>query len=72
MKGSDGRPRKRTPKPPKSPIPPQLSRQDVTMLMQTIIDKLQVLALRRPRAMIIAATVLDCLLDKSLDLLDDG
>jgi hypothetical protein len=71
MKGSTRARRKATPKSRTSPRRRQLSREEVTTLMQTIIDKLQVLALRRPRAMIIAATVLDCLLDKSLDLLDD-
>jgi hypothetical protein len=39
--------------------------------MATIIDKLQVLALRRPRALIIVAQVLDGLLKRQLDALDD-
>jgi hypothetical protein len=40
-------------------------------LMATIIDKLQILALRQPRALIIVAQVLDGLLKQQLDTLDD-
>jgi hypothetical protein len=40
-------------------------------LMATIVDKLQVLALRRPLALIIVAQVLDGLLKRQLDVLDD-
>jgi hypothetical protein len=40
-------------------------------LMTTIIDKLQILALRRPRALIIVAQVIDGLLKQQLDALDD-
>jgi hypothetical protein len=43
----------------------------LTMLRLTIIDKLQVLALRRPRALIIVAQVLDRLLDQQLEVLDE-
>ena len=43
---------------------------DVTTLRLTIIDKLQVLALRRPHALIILAEVLDELLRQHLRLLD--
>jgi hypothetical protein len=57
------RPPKRSPKDdPKT----QLAR-----LMTKIIDKLQVLALRRPRALIIVAQVIDGLLKRQLDVLDD-
>jgi hypothetical protein len=44
---------------------------DLTTLRLTIIDKLQVLALRRPRALIILAEVLDELLGQHLHVLDD-
>jgi hypothetical protein len=40
-------------------------------LMETIIDKLQILALRQPRALIIVAQVLDGLLKRQLEVLDD-
>ena len=43
----------------------------LTMLRLTIIDKLQVLALRRPRALIIVAQLLDRLLDQQLKVLDE-
>jgi hypothetical protein len=43
---------------------------DVTTLRLAIIDKLQILALRRPHALIILAEVLDELLRKHLGLLD--
>src|SRR5258705_11630841 len=39
----------------------------LTMLRLTIIDKLQVLALKRPHALIIVAQVLDKLLDQQLE-----
>ena len=57
-----GLPKRRSKEDPKA----QLAR-----LMGTIIDKLQVLALRRPRALIIVAQVLDGLLKRQLDVLDD-
>ena len=41
-------------------------------VMTTIIDKLQVLALRQPRALIVIAEVLDGLLKRQLDVLDDN
>jgi hypothetical protein len=41
-------------------------------LTLTIIDKLQVLMLRRPRALIIVAQVLDRLLDEQLAVLDEN
>jgi hypothetical protein len=44
---------------------------DLTPLMLTIIDKLQILSLRRPRALIIVAQVLDGLLDRQLGVLDE-
>jgi hypothetical protein len=43
----------------------------LAQLVGRIIDKLQVLALRRPRALIIVAQVLDGLLKQQLDVLDD-
>jgi hypothetical protein len=43
----------------------------LTMMRLTIIDKLQVLALRRPRALVIIAQVLDALLDEQLEVLDE-
>jgi hypothetical protein len=70
MKGSVEAPC--TPERRTSPRSHKPSHEEVTTLMQAIIDKLQVLALRRPRALIIAATVLDSLLDESLDLLDES
>jgi hypothetical protein len=42
------------------------------VLRQAIIDKLQVLALRRPRALIVVEKVLDALLDDSLHLLEES
>jgi len=41
-------------------------------LMATILDKLQILALRRPLALIVVAQVLDGLLKRQLDVLDDN
>jgi len=41
------------------------------VLRQAIIDKLQVLALKRPRALIVVERVLDALLADSLHLLDE-
>jgi hypothetical protein len=68
MKGSRGsspttgsKPR---PSAPPRETPAGLSREQATALMQTIINRLQVLALRRPRALIIVAQVLDGLLDE--------
>jgi hypothetical protein len=46
------------------------SKEGLTMLRLTIIDKLQVLALRRPQALVIIAQVLDSLLDEQLNVLD--
>ena len=43
----------------------------LTMLRLTIIDKLQVLALKRPHALIIVAQVLDKLLDQQLEVVDE-
>jgi hypothetical protein len=43
----------------------------LAMLTLTIIDKIQVLALRRPKALIVVAQVLDELLDQQLELLLD-
>ena len=43
----------------------------LTMLTLTIVDKIQVLALRRPRALLVVAQVLDKLLDQQLELLLD-
>jgi hypothetical protein len=47
------------------------SREQLTTLRQTVIDKLQVLTLRRPRALIVVAQVLDGLLHEHLKLLDE-
>ena len=41
----------------------------LTMLTLKIVDKIQVLALRRPRALIVVAQVIDKLLDEQLELL---
>jgi len=46
------------------------SKTQLTMLRLTIIDKLQVLALRRPQALVIIAQVLDSLLDEQLNVID--
>jgi hypothetical protein len=43
----------------------------LTMLRLTIIDKLQVLALKRPHALIIVAQVLNKLLDQQLEVVDE-
>ena len=43
----------------------------LAMLRLTIIDKLQVLALKRPRALVIIAQVLDAFLDEQLEVLDE-
>jgi len=48
------------------------SREQRTVLRQAIIDKLQVLALRRPRALIVVERVLDALLDDGLHALEEG
>jgi hypothetical protein len=40
-------------------------------LMPAIIDKLQVLALKRPRALIVVAKILDALLKRQLEVLDE-
>ena len=64
------------PTPPAGTGPPKRSPEEdpktqLARLMTTIIDKLQILALRRPRALIIVAQVLDGLLKQQLDTLDD-
>jgi hypothetical protein len=46
-------------------------KEQLTMLTRTIVDKLQVLALRRPRALIAVGQLLDKLLDQQLELLQD-
>lgn len=51
--------------------PKEDPKRQLAQLMETIIDKLQILALRRPRALIIVAQVLDGLLKRPLDALDD-
>jgi hypothetical protein len=43
---------------------------ELTTLRLTIIDKLQILALRRPRALLIVAQMVDRLLDRQLAVLD--
>jgi len=43
---------------------------ELTTLRLTIIDKLQILALRRPRALVIVAQMVDRLLDQQLAVLD--
>ena len=43
----------------------------LTTLRFAIIDKLQVLALRRPQALVIVAQLLDALLDEQLKVLDE-
>ena len=47
-------------------------KKQLTTLRLTIIDKLQVLALRRPQALVFIAQVLDMLLDEQLDVLLTG
>jgi hypothetical protein len=64
------------PPPPAGTRPPKRSPKEdretqLARLMTTIIDKLQILALRRPRALIIVAQVLDGLLKQQLDALDN-
>jgi hypothetical protein len=54
-----------------SPRSRDFSREQRTVLRQAIIDKLQVLALKRPRALIVVERMLDALLDDSLHLLDE-
>ena len=44
---------------------------ELTTLRLTIIDKLQILALRRPRALLIVAQMVDRLLDRQLAVLDE-
>ena len=46
-------------------------KKELTTLTLTIVNKIQVLALRRPRALIVVARVLDTLLDQQLKLLLD-
>jgi hypothetical protein len=55
----------------RSPRSRDFSRDQRTVLRQAIIDKLQVLALTRPRALIVVERVLDALLDDSLHLLEE-
>jgi hypothetical protein len=50
---------------------PRESDKELTTLRLTIIDKLQVLALRRPRALVIVAQMVDRLLDRQLAVLDE-
>jgi hypothetical protein len=54
-----------------SPRSRDFSREQRTVLRQAIIDKLQVLALKRPRALIVVERVLDALLDDGLHLLEE-
>jgi hypothetical protein len=46
-------------------------KKELRTLTLTIVNKIQVLALRRPRALIVVARVLDTLLDQQLKLLLD-
>jgi hypothetical protein len=46
-------------------------KKQLAMLTRTIVDKLQVLALRRPSALIVVARALDKLLDEQLERLMD-
>jgi hypothetical protein len=55
----------------RKPATTETPKTDLTTLRQTIIDKLQVLALRRPQALIILAQVLDELLGQRLRVLDE-
>jgi hypothetical protein len=71
MKSSPGRSLTTGSKRRSSPRSRDFSRAQRTVLRQAIIDKLQVLALKRPRALIVVERVLDALLDDSLHLLDE-
>ena len=51
--------------------PKEDPKRQLAQLTEKIIDKLQILALRRPRALIIVAEVIDRLLNQQLDALDD-
>jgi hypothetical protein len=46
-------------------------KEQLTTLTRTIVDKIQVLALRRPRALLAVGQLLDKLLDQQLELLQD-
>jgi hypothetical protein len=72
MKSSPGRSLTTGSKGRSSPRSRDFSREQRTVLRQAIIDKLQVLALKRPRALIVVERVLDALLDNSLHLLDES
>jgi hypothetical protein len=72
MKSSRGQSPTARSKPRRSSPPARdFSREQRTVLRQAIIDKLQVLALTRPRALIVVEKVLDGLLDDSLHLLEE-
>jgi hypothetical protein len=58
-------------RPTRNPLGQGDPRTQLTTLRLTIIDKLQVLALRRPHALVIIAQVLDMLLDEQLNVLDE-
>ena len=51
--------------------PKEDPKRQLARLMETMIDKLQILALRRPRALIIVAQVINGLLKQQRDALDD-
>ncbi len=51
--------------------PKEDPKRQLARLMGTIIDKLQILALRRPRALIIVAQLIDGLLKQQRDARDD-
>ena len=72
MKGSPRRSPTTRSKRRTSPRSRDFSREQRTVLRQAIIDKLQVLALKRPRALIVVERVLDALLDDNLHLLDES
>jgi hypothetical protein len=59
-------------KTPRKPPTTEDPKTELKTLTLTIIDKLQVLTLRRPRALIIVAQVLDKLLDEQLAVLDEN
>lgn len=71
MKALMGLPAPPTANRPPKRRPKEDPKTQLARLMGTIVDKLQILALRRPRALIIVAQVLDGLLKQQLDTLDD-
>jgi hypothetical protein len=71
MKSSPGRSPTARPKRRPSQRTRDFSREQRIVLRQAIIDKLQVLALTRPRALIVVERVLDALLDDGLRLLEE-